>query len=62
PVSCPERKSVMSVTSAQQPVVSPVVRTRTKLAQPALLLMGIVLVALNMRACLAASSPMVGEI
>ncbi|KJK56353.1 MFS transporter [Saccharothrix sp. ST-888] len=52
----------MSVTSAQQPVVSPVVRTRTKLAHPALLLIGIVLVALNMRACLAAISPMVGEI
>ncbi|MGK4582257.1 CynX/NimT family MFS transporter [Kitasatospora sp. HPMI-4] len=52
----------MSVTRAQQPVTTPVVSTRTKLAHPALLLLGIVLVALNMRACLAAVSPMVGEI
>ncbi|MDH6128958.1 MFS transporter [Kitasatospora sp. GP82] len=52
----------MSVTRAQQPVATPVVRTRTRLAHPALLLTGIVLVALNMRACLAAISPMVGEI
>ncbi|GAA2249707.1 MULTISPECIES: CynX/NimT family MFS transporter [Kitasatospora] len=52
----------MSVTRTQQPVAIPVVRTRTKLAHPALLLLGIVLVALNMRACLAAVSPMVGEI
>ncbi|AUG78749.1 MFS transporter [Kitasatospora sp. MMS16-BH015] len=52
----------MSVTRAYQPVVAPVVRTRTRLAHPALLLAGIVLVALNMRACLAAISPMVGEI
>lgn len=52
----------MTVTRAQQPVVAPVVRTRSKLAHPALLLTGIVLVALNMRACLAAVSPMVGEV
>ncbi|MER5638363.1 MFS transporter [Kitasatospora sp. NPDC002227] len=52
----------MSVTRVHQPVVAPVVRTRTTLAHPALLLTGIVLVALNMRACLAAISPMVGEI
>jgi len=52
----------MTVTRAQQPVVAPVVRIRTKLAHPALLLTGILLVALNMRACLAAISPMVGEI
>ncbi|MDH6577458.1 MFS transporter [Kitasatospora sp. MAP5-34] len=52
----------MTITRAHQPVVAPAVRTRTKLAHPALLLFGIVLVALNMRACLAAISPMVGEV
>ncbi|WP_035847088.1 CynX/NimT family MFS transporter [Kitasatospora azatica] len=52
----------MSVTRAQQSLRTPVVPVRTKLAHPALLLTGIVLVALNMRACLAAISPMVGEI
>ncbi|WP_441251034.1 MFS transporter [Kitasatospora sp. McL0602] len=52
----------MTVTRAQQPVVTPVVRTRTRLAHPALLLVGILLVALNMRACLAAISPMVVEV
>lgn len=53
----------MAVTRAQQPVVthSPL-PVRTRLAHPALLLTGILLVALNMRACLAAISPMVGEI
>ncbi|MEY9949957.1 CynX/NimT family MFS transporter [Kitasatospora sp. GAS1066B] len=52
----------MSVTRAQQSLPTSAVRVRTKLAHPALLLTGIVLVALNMRACLAAISPMVGEI
>ncbi|MFJ1795715.1 CynX/NimT family MFS transporter [Kitasatospora griseola] len=53
----------MSVTRAVQPVLDPKVGTRTaKFAHPALLLVGIVLVALNMRACLAAVSPMVAEI
>ncbi|MFJ9951462.1 CynX/NimT family MFS transporter [Kitasatospora sp. NPDC091207] len=53
----------MAVTRAQQPVVTlPPVPVRTRLAHPALLLTGILLVALNMRACLAAISPMVGEI
>ncbi|MFJ8431680.1 CynX/NimT family MFS transporter [Kitasatospora sp. NPDC094019] len=54
----------MAVTRAQQPVVTTTVAlpVRSRLAHPALLLTGIVLVALNMRACLAAVSPMVGEI
>ncbi|MEV4612202.1 MFS transporter [Kitasatospora sp. NPDC049258] len=52
----------MSVTRAQQPVAIPSVRTRTKLAHPALFLTGIVLVALNMRACLAAVAPVLAEI
>ncbi|MBV6703184.1 MFS transporter [Kitasatospora aureofaciens] len=54
----------MAVTRAQQPVVtsSAPLPVRSRLAHPALLLTGIVLVALNMRACLAAVSPMVGEI
>ncbi|WP_371480245.1 CynX/NimT family MFS transporter [Kitasatospora sp. NBC_00315] len=52
----------MAVTRAQQPVLTPVLPTRDRLARPALLLTGILLVALNMRACLAAISPMVGEI
>ncbi|GAA2133952.1 CynX/NimT family MFS transporter [Kitasatospora kazusensis] len=52
----------MTITRAHQPVVAPSVRTRTTLAHPTLLLVGIVLVALNMRACLAAISPMVGEV
>ncbi|MFD8479100.1 CynX/NimT family MFS transporter [Kitasatospora sp. NPDC059673] len=53
----------MSVTRAVQPVLDPKVGTRTsRFAHPALLLTGIVLVALNMRACLAAVSPMVAEI
>ncbi|MER5349643.1 MFS transporter [Kitasatospora sp. NPDC002551] len=55
----------MAVTRAQQPVVttsSAPLPVRGRLAHPALLLTGIVLVALNMRACLAAVSPMVGEI
>ncbi|MCU7823550.1 CynX/NimT family MFS transporter [Kitasatospora sp. DSM 101779] len=52
----------MAVTRAPQPVATQVVRTRTALAHPALMLAGILLVALNMRACLAAISPMVGEI
>ncbi|MEU6234266.1 MFS transporter [Kitasatospora sp. NPDC047058] len=55
----------MAVTRAQQPVVttsSVVPPVRARLAHPALLLTGIVLVALNMRACLAAVSPMVAEI
>ncbi|MFJ9523440.1 CynX/NimT family MFS transporter [Kitasatospora sp. NPDC101801] len=51
----------MSVTQVQ-PVVAPKVRTRTNLAHPVLLLFGIVLVALNMRASLAAVSPLLGEI
>ncbi|MFB6887933.1 CynX/NimT family MFS transporter [Kitasatospora sp. NPDC056327] len=54
----------MAVTRAQQPVVTTTVPlpVRSRLAHPALLLTGIVLVALNMRACLAAVSPMVAEI
>ncbi|MFB8235422.1 CynX/NimT family MFS transporter [Kitasatospora purpeofusca] len=54
----------MAVTRAQQPVVTTAVPfpVRSRLAHPALLLTGILLVALNMRACLAAVSPMVGEI
>ncbi|MGW2378293.1 CynX/NimT family MFS transporter [Kitasatospora sp. NPDC001683] len=54
----------MAVTRAQQPVVTTPapLPVRTRLAHPVLLLTGIVLVALNMRACLAAISPMVGEI
>ncbi|MEV6211443.1 MFS transporter [Kitasatospora sp. NPDC051914] len=52
----------MAVTRTPQPVATQVVRTRTALAHPALMLVGILLVALNMRACLAAISPMVGEI
>ncbi|WP_371517775.1 CynX/NimT family MFS transporter [Kitasatospora sp. NBC_01300] len=54
----------MAVTRAQQPVAttSLPLPVRTRLAHPALLLTGILLVALNMRACLAAVSPMVGEI
>ncbi|MFG2845713.1 CynX/NimT family MFS transporter [Kitasatospora sp. NPDC048296] len=54
----------MAVTRAQQPVVTTPapLPVRSRLAHPALLLTGIVLVALNMRACLAAISPMVGEI
>ncbi|MFI6847050.1 CynX/NimT family MFS transporter [Kitasatospora sp. NPDC050467] len=53
----------MAVTRAPQPVVttSPL-PVRSRLAHPALLLTGILLVALNMRACLAAISPMVAEI
>ncbi|MFI6447271.1 MFS transporter [Kitasatospora sp. NPDC050543] len=53
----------MAVTRARQPLVtqSPL-PVRSRLAHPALLLTGIVLVALNMRACLAAISPMVGEV
>ncbi|MCX4686638.1 MFS transporter [Kitasatospora purpeofusca] len=54
----------MAVTRAQQPVVTTSfpLPVRSRLAHPALLLTGILLVALNMRACLAAVSPMVGEI
>ncbi|MEV4559862.1 MFS transporter [Kitasatospora sp. NPDC049285] len=53
----------MSVTRAAQPVLDPRTGVRTaRFAHPALLLAGIVLVALNMRACLAAISPMVDEI
>ncbi|MFE7595048.1 CynX/NimT family MFS transporter [Kitasatospora sp. NPDC057512] len=54
----------MAVTRAQQPVVTAPAPLpgRARLAHPLLLLTGIVLVALNMRACLAAVSPMVGEI
>ncbi|WP_431679776.1 MFS transporter [Kitasatospora sp. KL5] len=52
----------MAVTRTPQPVATQVVRTRTAIAHPALMLVGILLVALNMRACLAAISPMVGEI
>ncbi|WBP87743.1 CynX/NimT family MFS transporter [Kitasatospora cathayae] len=54
----------MAVTRAQQPVVTTPapLPVRARLAHPVLLLTGIVLVALNMRACLAAISPMVGEI
>ncbi len=52
----------MAVTRAQQPVVTSVRPVRGRLAHPVLLLTGILLVALNMRACLAAISPMVGEI
>ncbi|RKE20411.1 MFS transporter [Streptomyces sp. TLI_171] len=53
-----------SVTRAVQPALDPKVGTRTaaRFAHPAVLLAGIVLVALNMRACLAAVSPMVAEI
>ncbi|PYC76101.1 MFS transporter [Streptomyces tateyamensis] len=52
----------MSVTRAQQPLRTSVPAVPSRLAHPALLLTGILLVALNMRACLAAISPMVGEI
>ncbi|MEV7777701.1 MFS transporter [Kitasatospora sp. NPDC088351] len=52
----------MAVTRAQQPVVTYPLPVRSRPAHPALLLTGILLVALNMRACLAAVSPMVGEI
>ncbi|GGU99449.1 MFS transporter [Kitasatospora herbaricolor] len=52
----------MAVTRARQPLVTPALPVRSRLAHPALLLTGILLVALNMRACLAAISPMVGEI
>ncbi|GAA1252135.1 CynX/NimT family MFS transporter [Kitasatospora nipponensis] len=52
----------MSLTRAQQPLRTPLAPVRTRLAHPVLLLTGILLVALNMRACLAAISPMVGEI
>ncbi|MBO1415344.1 MFS transporter [Streptomyces sp. FH025] len=54
----------MAVTRAQQPVVTTPapLPVRARLAHPLLLLAGIVLVSLNMRACLAAVSPMVGEI
>ncbi|MFE4971010.1 CynX/NimT family MFS transporter [Kitasatospora sp. NPDC056651] len=54
----------MAVTRAQQPVATTPapLPVRARLAHPLLLLAGIVLVAANMRACLAAVSPMVGEI
>ncbi|MFC9325869.1 CynX/NimT family MFS transporter [Kitasatospora sp. NPDC057015] len=52
----------MAVTRARQPLVTSPIPVRARLAHPALLLTGILLVALNMRACLAAISPMVGEI
>ncbi|MEU6968169.1 MFS transporter [Kitasatospora aureofaciens] len=54
----------MAVTRAPQPVATTPapLPVRTRLAHPALLLAGILLVALNMRACLAAVSPMVAEI
>lgn len=52
----------MPVASVQQSLHTPAVSVRGKLAHPVLLLAGILLVALNMRACLAAISPMVGEI
>ncbi|WP_033217280.1 CynX/NimT family MFS transporter [Kitasatospora phosalacinea] len=54
----------MSVTRAVQPALDQEAGTRTaaRFAHPLLLLAGIVLVALNMRACLAAVSPMVVEI
>ncbi|MFE4513278.1 CynX/NimT family MFS transporter [Kitasatospora sp. NPDC056783] len=54
----------MAVTRAQQPVATTPapLPARARLAHPLLLLAGIVLVSLNMRACLAAVSPMVGEI
>ncbi|MFJ8040262.1 MFS transporter [Kitasatospora sp. NPDC096147] len=52
----------MSVTHAQSQFAAPTLRTRTRLAHPALMLFGIVLVALNMRACLAAVSPISKEI
>ncbi|MFK0193881.1 CynX/NimT family MFS transporter [Kitasatospora sp. NPDC090308] len=54
----------MSVTRAVPPVLDQKAggRTAAPYAHPALLLAGIVLVALNMRACLAAVSPMVAEI
>ncbi|MFJ1756607.1 CynX/NimT family MFS transporter [Kitasatospora sp. NPDC088134] len=53
-----------SVTRAVRPALDRKVGTRTaaRFAHPAVLLVGIVLVALNMRACLAAVSPMVAEI
>ncbi|BAJ29862.1 MULTISPECIES: MFS transporter [Kitasatospora] len=54
----------MSAARAVPPALDREVRTRSaaRFAHPALLLAGIVLVALNMRACLAAVSPMVAEI
>ncbi len=52
----------MPVTHAQQALLRPAAPARGRFAHPALLLTGIILVALNMRACLAAISPMVGEI
>ncbi|MDH6703798.1 CP family cyanate transporter-like MFS transporter [Kitasatospora sp. MAA19] len=58
----------MAVTRARQSVATATTASslplpvRTRLAHPALLLTGIVLVALNMRACLAAVSPMIVEI
>ncbi|WP_316521999.1 CynX/NimT family MFS transporter [Kitasatospora brasiliensis] len=54
----------MAVTRAQQPVATTPapLPVRARLAHPLLLLVGIMLVAANMRACLAAVSPMVGEI
>ncbi|MEU9043135.1 MFS transporter [Kitasatospora sp. NPDC048343] len=54
----------MAVTRAQQPVATTPapLPVRARLAHPLLLLTGILLVALNMRACLAAISPMVNEI
>lgn len=52
----------MTVTRAPQSAAISTVRTRTTLAHPALLLAGILLVALNMRASLAAISPLVAEI
>lgn len=52
----------MAVTRTRQPLAGQPVRTRASLAHPALLFVGILLVALNMRACLAAISPLVGEI
>ncbi|MGW6917839.1 CynX/NimT family MFS transporter [Kitasatospora sp. NPDC054939] len=52
----------MAVTRAVQPVVGSALPVRTRLAHPALLLTGILLVAFNMRACLAAVSPMIAEI
>ncbi|MER7770144.1 MFS transporter [Kitasatospora sp. NPDC096140] len=54
----------MAVTRARQPVVTTPapLPVRSRLAHPVLLLTGILLVALNMRACLAAISPMVNEI
>ncbi|WP_405012195.1 CynX/NimT family MFS transporter [Kitasatospora sp. NBC_01539] len=52
----------MAVTRTPQSPAVTAVRTRTSLGHPALMLAGILLVALNMRACLAAISPLVGEI